>query len=73
MEKFIAYEKLSKKKQREINAMKRSTWNIISPVTRKSPDPKVYNRRKAQNWKYEDSGDVPFSLTCFKYGAILRV
>ena len=35
MEKFIPYEKLSKKEQRKINAARRSTWGEISPVTRK--------------------------------------
>ncbi len=45
-EKFIPFEKLSKKKQRELNAAKRSTWDI-SPVTRRPENPKAYNRRKA--------------------------
>ena len=58
MEKFIPYEKLSKKKQRELNARKRSTWGI-NPVTRKPPNPKAYNRRKAQKWR-GDSVPVPF-------------
>ena len=49
MEKFIPYEKLSKKKKRELNAGKRTIW-AISPVTRKSENPKSYNRKKAQKW-----------------------
>ena len=61
MEKFIPYEKLSKKKQRELNARKRSTWGI-NPVTRKPPNPKAYNRRKAQKWR-DDSVPVPFGLS----------
>ena len=47
MENFIPYEKLSKKKKRELNAGKRTVW-AISPVTRKSENPKAYNRRKAR-------------------------
>ena len=47
MEKFIPYEKLSKKKKRELDAGKRTLW-AISPVTRRSENPKAYNRRKAQ-------------------------
>ena len=43
------YEKLSKKKKRELNAGKRTIW-AISPVTRKSENPKAYNRKKAQKW-----------------------
>ena len=48
MEKFIPYEKLSKKKQRELNAKKRGTWGNFNPVTRKPANPKAYNRKKAQ-------------------------
>ena len=64
MEKFIPYEKLSKKKQRELNAMKRGTWGSFNPVTRKPANPKAYNRRTAQRWK-DDSSFVPFSV-CVK-------
>ena len=60
MEKFIPYEKLSKKKQRELNAARRSTWTI-NPVTRKPANPKAYNRKTARNWK-DDSNSVPFHI-----------
>ena len=50
MEKFIPYEKLSKKKQRELDAQRRGSWNGISPVTRKAKNPKAYDRRKARKW-----------------------
>ena len=63
MEKFIPYEKLSKKKQRELIAMKRGTWGSFNPVTRKPQNPKAYNRRTAQRWK-DDSSFVPF---CFAF------
>lgn len=63
MEKFIPYEKLSKKKQRELNAMKRGTWCSFNPVTRKPANPKAYNRRTAQRWK-DDSSFVPFFAMC---------
>lgn len=42
-------EKLSKKKKQELDAGKRTIW-AISPVTRKSENPKAYNRKKAQKW-----------------------
>ena len=58
MEKFIPYEKLSKKKQRELNAARRTTWSM-NPVTRKPANPKAYNRKTARNWK-DDSNSVPF-------------
>ena len=50
MEKFIPYEKLSKKKQRELNARKRKTWGNVNPVTRRTENPKAYNRQKAKKW-----------------------
>ena len=55
MEKFIPYQKLSKKKQRELNAMKRGSWGDVNPVTRRPENPKAYNRKKAQRWS-DDSG-----------------
>lgn len=61
MEKFISFEKLSKKKQRELNNAKRSTWGALNPVTRKSENPKAYNRKKARRWSYDDHHDVLFS------------
>ena len=57
MEKFIPYDKLSKKKKRELDARRRGTW-VIDPVTRKPPNPRAYNRKKAQKWK-DDSASVP--------------
>ena len=44
MEKFIPYEKLSKKKKRELDLKRRGNWNSLSPVTRMPPNPKAYNR-----------------------------
>ncbi len=59
MEKFVPYEKLSKKKKRERNAGRRTLW-AISPVTRRSENPKAYNRKKAQ--KGMDDSDSVLSL-----------
>ena len=55
MEKFIPFEKLSKKEKRKQNRLKRSTWGPLSPVTRRSANPKAYNRKKAQR---PDDGDA---------------
>ena len=66
MEKFVPFEKLSKKKQREMNLQKRGTWNGINPVTRKPENPKAYNRRKAQNWKEPDSVPFVFNIPVFR-------
>ncbi len=57
MEKFIPFEKLSKKTQREMMAQKRGTWGGLNPVTRKPENPKAYNRRKARKWS-DDSMTV---------------
>lgn len=61
MEKFVPYEKLSKKAKREADAARRGSWNGVNPVTRKSPNPKAYNRQKARKWS-DDFTSVPF---CF--------
>jgi len=61
MEKFIPFEKLSKKQQRAQNAKRRSSWYGLNPVTRKPENPKAYNRRKARKWS-EDSMTVPFDF-----------
>ena len=53
MEKFIPYEKLSKKEKRKIDQAKRQTWGELNPVTRKPTNSKAYNRRKSQDWKRE--------------------
>ena len=58
MERFIPYKKLSKKKQRELDQQKRTTWQL-SPITRKPENPKAYNRRKARQ-QNDDSTTVLF-------------
>ncbi len=50
MDKFTPYNKLSKKRKRELNARKREVWTI-SPVTRKPRNPKAYRRKKLQDWE----------------------
>ena len=60
MEKFVPFEKLSKKKQRELNAIRRKDWNGICPVTRKPENPKAYNRKRTQN-----RNDFDFVSFCF--------
>ena len=53
MEKFIPYEKLSKKEKRKMDLAKRQTWGELNPVTRKPENSKAYNRKKPQAWKRE--------------------
>ena len=61
MEKFIPFEKLSKKERQKRNAARRGSWYGLSPVTRKPESSKAYNRRKAQKWS-DGSGSVPFAI-----------
>ena len=62
MEKFIPYEKLSKKEKRKIDLAKRQTWDELNPVTRKPESSKAYNRNKDRNWKrdYHESSSGIF-------------
>ena len=60
MKKYIPYEKLSKKKQRELDRKQRITWGSLSPVTRNTANPKAYNRQKARKWDRDDYPAVPF-------------
>ena len=66
MEKFIPYDKLSKKAKRELDARRRGTWGGLSPVTRKPPNPKAYDRNKAKRRKYDDFDSSPclFVFAC---------
>ena len=52
MEKFIPYEKLSKKEKRKLDLARRQTWGTLNPVTRKPENSRAYNRQKikAQVW-----------------------
>ena len=59
MEKFIPYEKLSKKEKRKMDLAKRQTWGELNPVTRKPENSKAYNRNKARNWKRDYHEPIP--------------
>ena len=48
MEKFVPYEKLSKKEKRRLDRAKRQTWGDRNPVTRKPENSRAYNRKRAQ-------------------------
>ena len=50
------YEKLSKKKKRDLYPGKRTVW-AISPVIHRPENPKAYNRRKAQK-RMDDAGSA---------------
>ena len=48
MEKFVPYEKLSKKKRRALDRQKRNDWGDCKPVSRRIESGKIYKRKKAK-------------------------
>jgi hypothetical protein len=60
MEKFIPYDKLSKKARKRIDAEKRGSWHGLNPVTRKPANPRAYQRAKARSWRKEAGGVLFF-------------
>lgn len=60
MKTFIPYEKMSKKEKRKINNEKRNVW-AINPVTRKTENKKVYNRKKLRR-DYDSQADYFFNI-----------
>lgn len=61
MERFISYEKLSKKQQRELDEKRRVNWGALNPISRTADDGKKYNRKKARHWKNDLPDAEPFS------------
>jgi hypothetical protein len=54
VKRFVPYEKLSKKRQREIDREKRGAWGAINPVTRRPERPDAYDRQKEnRRWKMD--------------------
>ena len=47
-QKFVPREKMSKKARRQLDLAGRKDWGGLSPVTRRSENPKAYNRKKVQ-------------------------
>ncbi len=45
MNRFIPYEKLSKKEKKKLDRTRRRGWGEISPVTRVSKNKKAYSRK----------------------------
>ena len=56
MKQYISYEKLSKKKKRELDRQSRQIWGF-DPTTRQRQSKKCYDRKKARR-SYDE--DAPF-------------
>ena len=46
MDKFVPYEKSSKKRRRELDKEKRGDWNGVNPCTRIIKDKTIYDRKR---------------------------
>jgi len=62
MKQYVPIEKRSKKEQKAYHASKRNTWGPLNPVTRRSENPKAYNRQKSRK-SGMDTG--AFGIFCF--------
>jgi len=66
-QKFVPLEKRSKKQQKEFHSMQRKDWGNLNPATRKVPNTKAYNRKKARRWDYKHESLSGFSLWFSNY------
>lgn len=48
MDKYVPFEKMSKRAKQDLAKSHRGSWHGINPVTRKPENPKAYNRRKVR-------------------------
>jgi len=53
-QKYIPLEKRSKAQQRNFFSKQRKDWGEISPVTQKTQNKKIYNRKKSERWRQND-------------------
>ena len=56
-EKYVPLDKRTKREQREYHAKQRRDWGEISPITKKLPNQKLYNRKKSKHRHYEPGLD----------------
>lgn len=64
MERYIPYDKMSKKQKKEWDSKQRTLWGG-NPVTRKTKNKKHYNRKKVQRIDRSDFTE-PFFIFCIK-------
>ena len=59
--KHVPVSKQTKRRQKEYHTAQRKNWGDINPVTRKSPNLKVYNRKKSERqYEYDCYSDFLF-------------
>ena len=47
---YVPLNKRSKKQQKEFHDRQRKNWGELSPITRKTANQKLYNRKKPERW-----------------------
>jgi len=62
MNRFVPYEKLTKKKRRAQDALRRGSWGEVNPVTRRPESSRAYNRKKAQRWEKNPPEGLSFFM-----------
>ena len=50
MERFVSYEKMSKKQQKIVNASKRGNWGNVKPITKVKASAKIWHWSKFWGW-----------------------
>ena len=58
MNRFLPREKMGKREKRALDKAKRTTWDGINPITRKTENKKAYNRKKSPRWYNDDSTGI---------------
>ena len=62
MNRYVPVEKRPKKQKRAYFAQQRGSWNGLNPVTRRSKNPKAYQRQKSRK-----IGDVSYTFETFDF------
>ncbi len=57
MDRYVPYEKLSKRMKKEADSKRRGTWGDINPVTRRSENPRAYTRKTRR----DDEKNIDFA------------
>ena len=65
-QKYVPLEKQSKRQRKEYYASRRKTWGELNPVTRSTPNPRAYNRKKSGQ-RYEHEPLPGFFYFLFRY------
>lgn len=60
MKQMVPLEKQSKKARQEFHRRQRGSWGEISPITRTSPNPRAYKRKKIRKGDADERPDTDF-------------